>query len=201
MGFAATSESGSNCWARRLRHDRQREIVAIAAFVAGLEIVAVHRHDRAIGRLLKVPIIGFALVLLIAVKTVPAWSVPEIFGWNANLAPLIVTSLAITRSACDQELRSQGVEVSGVGLKKEQARGGKGCRYFCVGSRGKEGPCANCDGPETIPLPPRMPAFTITVPCRWRSRFRLSLLTCLRLQLFLRCKCWPRPRLACRYRS
>src|SRR5712675_2038110 len=31
-----------------LRHNREREIVAVAAFVAGLEIVAVYRHDPAI---------------------------------------------------------------------------------------------------------------------------------------------------------
>jgi hypothetical protein len=35
---------------RRLRHHRQREIVAVAAFVVGLEIIAVYRHDCAVGQ-------------------------------------------------------------------------------------------------------------------------------------------------------
>ena len=33
-----------------LRHNREREIVAVAAFVAGLEVVSVHLHDRAVGQ-------------------------------------------------------------------------------------------------------------------------------------------------------
>lgn len=37
----------------RLRHDRQREIVPIATFVAGLEIVATNRKNDAIGKVAK----------------------------------------------------------------------------------------------------------------------------------------------------
>ena len=66
-----------------------------------MEVVAVHVTIALSARLLKVPLIGFALVLLITVKTMPKGSVPEIFGGNANLAPLIVTLLAITLSRCD----------------------------------------------------------------------------------------------------
>ena len=42
-------------------------------------------------RLLKLPLIGFALVLLITVKTVPVRSVPEILGRKEDLGPPMVT--------------------------------------------------------------------------------------------------------------
>lgn len=37
----------------RLRHDDEREIVAVAAAVAGLEVVAAHIQDRAIGKIFE----------------------------------------------------------------------------------------------------------------------------------------------------
>jgi hypothetical protein len=37
----------------RSRHNRERKIIAVAAFVAGLEVVAVDRDDPAIGQVAK----------------------------------------------------------------------------------------------------------------------------------------------------
>jgi hypothetical protein len=56
---------------RQLRHNGQCKIIAIAAGVAGLQVVPVHIPIAPFGRLLKVPLIGVAAVFLITVRTVP----------------------------------------------------------------------------------------------------------------------------------
>ena len=49
---------------RGLGYGRQREIIPTAAEVTGLEVVAVHRHDPPLGRLLNLPEIANAAVFI-----------------------------------------------------------------------------------------------------------------------------------------
>ena len=53
LGFRGILANGNDCLARRLGHHGQREIVPIAAFVTGLEIVAVHVHNRSVPQVMK----------------------------------------------------------------------------------------------------------------------------------------------------
>ena len=57
-----------------LRHDREGEIVPVAAFVTNLVVVRAGGESRAVGQLAKVPVLGLAERLVMAVKMVPMGS-------------------------------------------------------------------------------------------------------------------------------
>ena len=81
-----------------LRHDREGEIVAIAAGVAGLEVVAVDGDNAALGQVAEVLTIGLVLVSSSRVRIVPRFILPWVVPSRFRLALLIVIVLAITRS-------------------------------------------------------------------------------------------------------
>ena len=51
--FAATSANGSDCYARRLRHDRQVRSLPSPPTQAGLEITSIHGEDLALRQVVK----------------------------------------------------------------------------------------------------------------------------------------------------
>src|SRR6266446_996197 len=57
LRLPCSSPQGKRCArptiSNRLRHYREGEIVPVAALVIGLEVVAVHSHDRAVGKVGK----------------------------------------------------------------------------------------------------------------------------------------------------
>ena len=56
----ALAELAPSSGALQLRHDGERKIVTVAAFVAGLEIVAVYHHDSAIRQIAERPADGIS---------------------------------------------------------------------------------------------------------------------------------------------
>ena len=85
-----------------LSHDCEGEIVAIAGAVAGLQVVTVHIHKRAVRRLLNVPLIGVAAVFLIT----PSSPAKIVLSWRRALPaamearPTRVKNILPQRSDC-----------------------------------------------------------------------------------------------------
>ena len=79
----------------QLRHDREREIVPIAAFVVGLKVLLPATIVPPSGRLLKTPAIGLLPVLLMTVKAVPTGSATPPTSFVERVVWLIVTEFAV----------------------------------------------------------------------------------------------------------
>jgi hypothetical protein len=75
-------------------HHSQRQFIPLPAGAAGLEIVAVHIHNRALASLLNVPLIGFALVLLDHCQDGPERQSALNLSFQTDLCSVMVTPFA-----------------------------------------------------------------------------------------------------------
>ena len=79
-----------------------------------------------LGRLLKVPLMGLAEVLLIKVNTSPCAKAPRVRPINSIMAPLLmVTPLAITWCPSPVLLRPERASVGRIGIESERASDGE----------------------------------------------------------------------------